>query len=247
MTIRRIVSSLLATAALVLLIAGQAAAWYDETHMAVARAAGYPKWYNAAAADIARVKAGKREGYNHYSNHFPGAVITEAEVIGQISLYDTMDGKGHLYGAVVASLRNVLEADRNGKYAENHMAYCVHYIGDLSMPLHHTALNEFNKERHAKNDGIVNNEVMANLDRIRTYPIRIDAEADLVKEIARIANLSLALGLRMEAENRNMTPDEAYGQLGHSASLLRAVLEYRKRQPPPIFRDHDLHGKHSKR
>ena len=33
-------------------------AWLDETHLAIAKAAGYQKWYNAAGADIAKVKAG---------------------------------------------------------------------------------------------------------------------------------------------------------------------------------------------
>jgi len=50
--------------------------------------------------------------------------------------------------------------------------------------------------------------------------------ADLSREIARIANLSRRLGYKLGAENRNMTPEEAYIQLGHSASLLKAVLRH---------------------
>jgi len=54
-------------------------------------------------------------------------------------------------------------------------------------------------------------------------------EADLIREIARIANISRLLGYKLRAENRDMTPEEAYIQLGHSASLLKAVLQhYRK-------------------
>jgi hypothetical protein len=30
-------------------------AWFDEPHLAIAEAAGYSKWYNAAAADLAKV------------------------------------------------------------------------------------------------------------------------------------------------------------------------------------------------
>jgi hypothetical protein len=59
------------------------------------------------------------------------------------------------------------------------------------------------------------------------YPIKLRPdhfEEDLVKEIARIANLSRQLGLKLRAENRNMTKEEAYIQLGHSASLLKAVI-----------------------
>jgi hypothetical protein len=75
-------------------------------------------------------------------------------------------------------------------------------------------------------DGIVEDEVLGHLERIRIYPIQIKSEDDLVKEIARIANLSMKLGHQLEAENRMLSKEEAYIQLGHSASLLKAILEY---------------------
>lgn len=40
-------------------------AWFDETHLVIAKAAGYSKWYNAAAADVAKGKLGNLEGPNH--------------------------------------------------------------------------------------------------------------------------------------------------------------------------------------
>ena len=49
-----------------------------------------------------------------------------------------------------------------------------------------------------------------------------------MKEIARIANLSMKLGYQLEKENRMLTKEEAFVQLGHSASLLKAILEYVK-------------------
>ncbi|MCF8051704.1 MAG: hypothetical protein K9L59_10750 [Desulfobacterales bacterium] len=214
------------TAALFCFWAGDAAAWFDETHLAVAKAAGYRKWYNAAGADLAKLKAGRREGYNHYSNHRPGERVTAAEVRRQISLYDSNHSDGHLYGAIVASLRNAVAQAESGGYGHDHLAYCVHYIGDLSMPQHHLVYNAFNQKTHQQNDGIINQEVLDNLHRIRRYPIRIDSESDLVGEIVRIANLSLALGWKLEEEDRLMTPEEAYRQLGHSASLLHGVLAY---------------------
>ena len=61
------------------------------------------------------------------------------------------------------------------------------------------------------------------------YPITLsskDFEADLAREIARIANISRKLGYKLRAEKRDMTKPEAYIQLGHSASLLRAVLQH---------------------
>ncbi len=223
---KREVVAIVMTAALFYFWAGDAAAWFDETHLAVAKAGGYRKWYNAAAADISRVKAGRREGYNHYSNHRRGEKVTAAEVRKQIALYDRKHREGHLYGAIVASLRDAVSEAAGGGYGHNHLAYCVHYIGDLSMPQHHIVYNAFNRKTHRQNDGIVNSGVLENLHRIRRYPVRIASENDLIGEIVRIANLSIDLAWKLEEEERLMTPEEAYRQLGHSASLLHGVLTY---------------------
>jgi hypothetical protein len=201
-------------------------AWFDETHLAIAKVAGYSKWYNAAAADVARAKIKKLEGYNHYSNNLRETVITPEMVLQQAELYDKPDPKGHLYGAIVGSLRAYQETKQKDRYAENLMAWTAHYIGDLSMPLHHMMYNDFNKKYHLPNDGVIEDEVLGNLDKIPLYEINIESEADLAEEIARIANLSKDLGYKLEEEDRLMTKDEAYQQLGHSASLLKAVLEY---------------------
>jgi len=50
-------------------------------------------------------------------------------------------------------------------------------------------------------------------------------EDDLARHIARIANLSRKLGCKLRTEKRNMSRQEAYVQLGHRASLLKAVLK----------------------
>ena len=63
-------------------------------------------------------------------------------------------------------------------------------------------------------------------NEIKMYPIRITSEQDLAKEIARIANLSKTLGYKLEDEFRVLTEEEAYHQLGHSASLFKDILEY---------------------
>jgi hypothetical protein len=64
------------------------------------------------------------------------------------------------------------------------------------------------------------------LDKIKIYPITIISEEGLAKEIARIANLSTALGYKLEDENRAPTKEEAYQQLSHGASLLKAIIKY---------------------
>jgi hypothetical protein len=51
-------------------------------------------------------------------------------------------------------------------------------------------------------------------------------EDDLIKEIVGIANLSMKLGYQLEMENCPLTKEKAYSQLGHSASLLKAGLDY---------------------
>ena len=79
-------------------------------------------------------------------------------------------------------------------------------------------------------DGIVNDEVPDHLARIGVYPIVIHTEDDLVREVARIANLSMKLGYQLEKENRMLTKEEAHVQLWHSASLVKAMLEWVKQQ-----------------
>ena len=207
-------------------------AWHDETHLAVARAAGYKKWYNAAGADITKIKAGRREQNNHYFNNNDNAEVNPQMVMSQISRYnDPADMEGHLYGAIIASLREYKKTSQSGKYPEYHIAFCAHYVGDLSQPLHNTPYDDFNKKHHGANDGIVEDEVLKNISLIEKnmYPIILrqdNFEEGIAREISRIANISRMLGIKLRTENRNMTKEEAYTQLGHSASLLRAILRY---------------------
>jgi hypothetical protein len=213
------------------LTSGTSRAWYDQTHLAVARAAGYPHWYNAAAADIAKIKAGPIEDKNHFFNNDPDAEVTAKTVLDQAGRYnDPKDNEGHLYGAIISSLREFGQARSAGQYAEYHMAYAAHYIGDLSQPLHNIPHDNFNKKHHARNDGIVDDRVLSHIGEIQKnmheITLRPDHfEADLAEEIAKIANRSHQLGLKLRAENRDMTDSEAYAQLGLSAALLKAVLK----------------------
>ena len=207
-------------------------AWHDKTHIAIAKAAGYRHWYNAAGADLTKIKAGKIEQLNHYYNNNSDAAVTAKTVLDQVGQYNNPnDEEGHLYGAIIASLREFKTTTATGKYAEYHVAFAVHYIGDLSQPLHNTVYDDFNKEHHSKNDGAVEEEVSDHIGAIQKEMVDINLrpahlEEDLAKEIARIANLSHRLGLKLKAENRDMTKAEAYTQLGHSASLLKAVLKH---------------------
>ena len=157
----------------------------------------------------------------------PKLLPTPEMVLQQVKKYNqTDDPTGHLYGAIIASVRDYLKAKNTGKYGEYHLGFCAHYVGDLSQPLHNTLYNSYNRKNHQTTDGIINDEVLDNMDRIKIYPIKIESEKDLANEIARIANLSLKKGYQIQDEKRLLTKDEAYEQISHSASLFKAILEY---------------------
>jgi hypothetical protein len=211
-------------------IQGTSWAWNIETHMAVAKAAGYWHWYNAGAPDVAKIKAGTIEERNHYFGNEKNLEISVKTVLDQADRYNNPgDDEGHLYGAIIASLREYRFAKSMGKSAEYHMAYAAHYIGDLSQPLHNVTHDSFNKAHHAANDNRIESamdkigEIQKNMYEINLRPDKF--EEDLAKEIAKIANVSRLLGLKLRAENRDMTFNEALAQAGQSASLLKAVLE----------------------
>lgn len=206
-------------------------AWHDETHMAIAKVADYRKWYNAAGPDITKIKAGDIEMKNHYVNNPPGTVVSPEAVLDQVALYNHPgDKKGHLYGAILASIRELKTNSLKGKYAEYHLAFCAHYVGDLSMPLHNTMYNDFNQRHHATIDGTIDDEVLDNLSRIAVIPVEIQSEDDVAREIARIANQSIKLGYELEKDGRLLSREEAYLQVSHSASLLRGILMWLKQQ-----------------
>lgn len=201
--------------------------WHDQTHIAVGTAAGFKLAYNLAAPDVAKLKAKDIENFNHYCNVPEATTITADMVRKQVDKYNsTDDSEGHLYGAIVAAVREYQNSVKRGKYGDYNLVYAGHYIGDLSMPLHNMDYNDFNKKNHTVNDATIENEVAANLDKIKITPIKIANEDDLINAIVKLANDSKAFAYQLQKENRNMTKDEAYSRISKSASLLKAVLEY---------------------
>ena len=92
--------------------------------------------------------------------------------------YNTLELGGHLYGAIIASLRKYKDEVESGKYGQYHLAFCAHYVGDLSQPLHNTRYNPFNKKHHRAIDRIVDDEVLGNFEKIAIYPMTITSEMD---------------------------------------------------------------------
>ncbi len=209
----------------------QAYAWHDKTHLSIAEAAGFELWYSAAAPDVAKSKSEFRpiEEKNHYFNNNAQKEVDEVMVLEQASRYNkTGDAEGHLYGAIIGAVRAYKEESASGKYAEYPLVFCAHYIGDLSMPLHNTEYDDFNKKRHTVNDGVIESSVRNNIGYIQRNmsEITIENESDLAREIAKVANTARRLGIKIRKENRNMTGEEAYIQVSQSSSLLKAVLNY---------------------
>jgi len=95
------------------------------------------------------------------------------------------------------------------------------------MPLHNIDNHLLDTlPNHYENDHIVENEITANMDKVKLLPITIKNEDDLIQNIALIATKSKGLGYKLLKEERNMTKEEAYQQISQSASLFKAVLEY---------------------
>ncbi len=211
-------------------------AWHDRTHMAVAQAAGFERWYSAAAPDVVKSREMFRpvEEKNHYYNNNADRKVTARMVMEQVERFNLPDDEeGHLYGAIIGSVRDYKQLSATGKYADYPLVFCAHYAGDLSMPLHNTVYDDFNRERHGANDGIIECNALNNIGYIQRsmYDIRIESEEDLAREIARVAETARRLGRKIRKENRNMTQAETYTQVIHSASLFRAILRYVGKNP----------------
>jgi hypothetical protein len=214
--------------------------------MAVVKAAGLDNYtYLAVGADMAKEKAGDSERGNHYSNTPRGVRITPDRVLAQVRDYNRPgDGDGHLYGAIIAAVNDYILRRAGGKYAMYPFGYAAHYIGDLSMPFHNMIHDDFNRENHGANDGIVEasgprgESTDAKVARLaaeirkrteRLTPIRFSTNIEvfyreLATEIAEMANKASALGYSMKSAGRTrLTEDEAYSQLAQSARLLKAV------------------------
>jgi len=239
------------TLLLALLVSSPALAWHDATHMAVMAAAGLDNYaYLAVGPDMAKEKAGRVETRNHFNNTPKGVKITPAMVLAQVGDYNNKrDADGHLYGAIVAALNDYLKRIPGGKEAHYPLGYAAHYLGDLSMPLHHIGNNAFNKANHAAIDGTVEvtgppteptsvkvsrlaaeiRKRMALLPPLQLPAAKTDRTAfnqALATEIAAIANRAKAIGYAMQEAKpprTRLTEEEAYGQLAQSAQLLEAA------------------------
>jgi len=70
-----------------LLFPNASEAWFDETHVAVAKVAGYSKWFNAVGPDMIKEKMGNREGHNPFVNNPRGTIISPEMLSAQAEKY----------------------------------------------------------------------------------------------------------------------------------------------------------------
>jgi hypothetical protein len=253
---KRLLVTIAALACFTSFYPNQTTAWHDATHMAVAKAAGIDNYaYLAVGADLAKEKAGEMEGLNHYYNTPMGVVITPTMVLDIFKKYnkprdynDPEDAKGRLYGAIVASINDYIITGSGSKYALYSLGYAMHYLGDLSMPFHNIAYDEFNMANHSANDGIVEitgpadeamdvkvarlaGEIQRKMNELPPLEFSKDINQfykELAFNIAEIANKSAEIGYSMKGANPQITTmkeDEVYKRLAYSSRLLKAVYK----------------------
>jgi hypothetical protein len=109
----------LLTILIVIVVVGDSYSWHDETHVAIAKAAGYKKWFNAAAADMLKIKAGYKERLNHYTNHPRETVVTPEMVFEQIEKYNRKSDHSTLYNAYNRKNHHILESLINDEVLNN--------------------------------------------------------------------------------------------------------------------------------
>jgi hypothetical protein len=100
-----------------------------------------------------RVKMGSREVHNHFVANSRGTGVTPERVMAPVEKYDQIYPQGLLYGAIIASVRDYFKTKSAGKYPEYHLAFCAHYVTDLSQPLHNIEHSPFNQRDHSLNSG----------------------------------------------------------------------------------------------
>jgi hypothetical protein len=88
---------------------------------------------------------GNKEGHSHFVNNPRGTLVTPEMVLTQVERYKQKDPVGHLYLAIITSVRDYIELKKWRRYAEYHLDYCAHYIEDLSQALHSILYNDYNK------------------------------------------------------------------------------------------------------
>ena len=169
-----------------------AQAWSGRVHTAVASAAEMKNPVIASYPDKPQFR-GKR-GTPSYMEHFVNKPKTDS--------------------AAVKKFINTA----TGKDAYN----AVHYLGDVTQPLHAYKYGEFNKAYHSTFDRILND--MTEKELSKSLSGVTPAVGDLKKNVRKELLKSNKLAMRLEKEGRVITRKEAIGRLRRSVALSKQYL-----------------------
>lgn len=198
--------------------------WFDKTHIAVVQACNVQ--YSPCLAIAPDVVSHKYpvEAANHFSSA-ANVSVSFNYVLKQVVRYDKDDSKGHLYGAIIASARQVYKNMKNQVRPDYDYAFLAHYVGDLSQPLHNSPYDLFNKKNHKRIDGLVDDiPNLAELIFLRMGKLRICTDAEIVVAVADLANKARAADKILR--NHEFSQSDALNLLGRSATLLNAIDIY---------------------
>ena len=218
-----------------------AEAWTDQTHMAIERAAGLTSYQNACAPDVSKTvsainKLKKNDGQGHFFDASKPPtrkdVEEQLEMIGQ-GRDDAPDG--WILGAIINATRKSKAWTEMGRFDDYNYAILGHYCGDLSMPMHMSVYDDFNKKHHLNIDQTLNrSDVKYDVDGVPLITkemtvddsVRFNSEDEIIDYMLKIANESFELGQKLRAEDRELTHDEAIQRVNRSATFFRAIMRY---------------------
>lgn len=220
-----------------------AQAWTDQTHMAMGLASGFVCFHNCVAADVSHTVAAvnaltQTDEQAHFFDAPADYVLTAADAYAQLrdigkSRAECPDG--YLLGAILHTTRLCKERTASGAYDDEYYAVLLHYVADLSEPLHMSVFDEFNRSHHFACDNILS-------DKDAEYPVFaavalageldvddvpcFESEEDLVEAVIALARQSQELAQLLRAEQRDITREEALLQVSRAAVLGKAILRY---------------------
>lgn len=218
-----------------------AEAWTDQTHMAIERAAGLRSYQNAPSPDVSKTityvnKLKKSDGQAHFFDASKPPTRKDVEAQLEMIGYQRDDcPDGYILGAIINATRKAKAQTEMGRYDDYNYAMLGHYCGDLSMPLHMSVYDDFNRAHHLHIDQTLNHsEVKWDVDGVPLITknmkvddsMHFDNEDQIIDEMLKIANESFSLAQTLRKENRELTKDEAIQRIDRSASFFRALMKY---------------------
>lgn len=220
-----------------------ALAWTDQAHMAMGYAAGFSRFHNCAAVDVSHTVAAinglsQSDEQAHFFNAPADYVLTAEDAYTQLQFVGRSREEcpdGYLLGAILQATRLCRERTASGAYDDEYYAVLLHYVADLSQPLHMSPYDDFNRSFHFSGDDILSDNgaeypvfaAVALADELTVDDeLSFAGEEELLEAVILLASQSQELGRTMRAEQRNITREEALLQLSRSATLGRAIMKY---------------------